>query len=103
MKYMVNELDQCDSIRAAYNELVIEHEYTMDHGDSMIEYYEDTLEKLSNAYEYQVNFSDIQTYNANNAEQQLNNCTRFRKERNAWRIIAGVAIIVGTIININHE
>lgn len=70
-------------------------------------YYQDSIIKLNHELSIAQGFADVQTDNVNNAEGQLmtieQSTDKFRKQRNAWRVIAGITIIMATLINVTND
>jgi hypothetical protein len=104
---MVTELGEYDILRQKYEDVSTQLNYCKEHDSLMVIYYQDTLIKLSKQLVYYKEFAEIQTDNVNNAEAQLfnkkNGNESLRKQRNAWRVIAGVTIVIATLININND
>jgi len=104
---MITELGEYDILRKQYDDVSIQLKYCKEHDSLMAVYYDDTLTSITNELNYYKEFAQIQTDNANNAEAQLfnkkNGNESLRKQRNAWRIIAGAAILIATFINVNND
>ncbi len=107
MRYMVTELGEYDALRKQYDDALTQLSYCKEHDSIMSVYYKDTVGKLNDELNYYKEFAQIQTDNANNAEAQLfnkkNGNESLRRQRNAWRIIAGAAILIATFINVNND
>ena len=107
MRYMVSELDECDSIRLVLENVSDQLYLCNKHNLHQTKYYQDSITKLKHELTVAQGFADVQTDNVNNAEGQLmsieQSTDKFRKQRNAWRIIAGITIIMATIINVTND
>jgi hypothetical protein len=104
---MVTELGEYDVLRQKYEDVSTQLNYCKEHDSLMAVHYKDTLDSINNELSYYKQFAQIQTDNVNNAEAQLfnkkNGNESLRKQRNAWRVIAGVTIVIATLININND
>ena len=104
---MIRELGEYDLLRSEYDILLLQLDSCRKSNFKMNQYYKDSLMNLNNELLHQKEFAQLQTDNLNNAEAQLFNkktgTDSLRKQRNAWRIIAGAAIVIATIINVSND
>jgi len=104
---MVTELSEYDMLRGQYEKISDELTFCKYRDSLMSADYNDSINKLNDELSYYKDFAQIQTDNANNAEAQLfnkkNGNESLRRQRNAWRIIAGAAILIATFINVNND
>ena len=107
MRYMVSELGECDSIRLVLENTTDQLMQSKKYNTLLTNMYQDSIANLNYKLSIASEFGDVQTDNVNNAEGQLmsieQSTDKFRKQRNAWRVIAGITIIMATLINVTND
>lgn len=104
---MVGELNECDSIRLVLDNVNTQLIQLKRSNTMMMKLYTDSIQNLTYELNIARGFAEVQTDNVNNAEGQLmsieQSTDKFRKQRNAWRVIAGITIIIATVINVTND